>query len=447
MANTDLQDAWIDDIQIEMETIDDTFANSIARYEYPYADGADLEPMGQKAHSGKVRCYFWDAGGHITYDAHIILVGYLAKKALFDLHHPQYGVMQIQIDTIAVRHDERRRTAQVDIDYVEQMRQGAMGFIGPPPADDVEATIEAAFMDSQDEQAAELAGDLHDESLDISTALDPNQSILAQVGSVANTVRTMAKELDTYLAAVDAVQNQILQPVNSLIATVNYGANLPGRVLGKMVRSVERVARLFDSLAAFPARFTNSLAAEYTRLISTISAASVNHSRTGEAARSIMARHLRIACARQLALETAYIYAADQDKRRELIRTENVASFSIEGKYLGAGPVDQVANSRELETSLADARTLIEAAIMETRSQAALKTMALLLLDHVNTVKLDRERIITIELDNPTPLHLVCLKYGLPYNTAPRIATINPALANPTFATGSIQIYLPGGSQ
>jgi prophage DNA circulation protein len=72
----------------------------------------------------------------------------------------------------------------------------------------------------------------------------------------------------------------------------------------------------------------------------------------------------------------------------------------------------------------------------------SLKRMARSLLEHVNTVKLERDRIITIVLDNTRPLHLVCLKYGLPYNMSDRLLSINQGIRNPSFTSGEIQIYV-----
>jgi len=45
-------------IRIQFETLDDTFEKAIAQYNYPFADGADLEDMGQKARVIKFRCHF-----------------------------------------------------------------------------------------------------------------------------------------------------------------------------------------------------------------------------------------------------------------------------------------------------------------------------------------------------------------------------------------------------
>ncbi|KAF0145122.1 MAG: mu-like prophage DNA circulation protein [Nitrospirae bacterium] len=94
----------------------------------------------------------------------------------------------------------------------------------------------------------------------------------------------------------------------------------------------------------------------------------------------------------------------------------------------------------EIEKSLAEARSYIQEAIDASRGIDSLKKMAAALLDHANNIKLEREKIIKVEEDVPIPLHLVCLKHGLPYNDAERILAIN-SIKNPNFVSGEISIY------
>jgi hypothetical protein len=39
------------------------------------------------------------------------------------------------------------------------------------------------------------------------------------------------------------------------------------------------------------------------------------------------------------------------------------------------------------------------------------------------------------------PLHLVCLKYGLPYTDAERLLGVNRQIRNPNFADGEVLVY------
>ena len=62
------------------------------------------------------------------------------------------------------------------------------------------------------------------------------------------------------------------------------------------------------------------------------------------------------------------------------------------------------------------------------------------LLNQVNTVRLEREKMIAVTLDNPMPLHLVCLRYGLSYKDAQRLIAVNN-IRHPNFTSGGINVY------
>ena len=435
-------DGGLNGIVLEMETLDDTFEKAIARYEYPFADGADLEDMGQKAHVVKARCWFFDNSAQSTYDDHIKLINLLADKALMEFNHPKYGVLQGKVDSVSVRHDDQKRTAVVDFSFVEQMR----GSITPVPVQDVSASTESSFLDSQDEQLAELTKDLKVYGLDVVTEFDPALTVLLQSKGLIGWLRDLVRELDGYMGMLGALESQIMSPINSLISTINYATSLPGRLLGIITQAVERVATLYSSLKAFPARFTSALKIAFQQLVNATAAFSSNQHKGGAAARSILVKHLRIACAQRLALEAAYSYAADETNRQALRGAEQTASFDVAGNYVSPAPGVQAATSQDLEASLVDVRSWIEDTITDFRAMAALKTMAREILTHVYAVKLESELIITVQIDNPLPLHLICLRFGLPYNYAERILAIN-RIANPNAISGILQIYLlPGGA-
>jgi hypothetical protein len=46
-----------------------------------------------------------------------------------------------------------------------------------------------------------------------------------------------------------------------------------------------------------------------------------------------------------------------------------------------------------------------------------------------------------VVLDNAMPLHLVCLKYGLPYQAAERLIRVNN-IPNPNFTAGEVMVYV-----
>lgn len=434
---------YLDNIPLEMETLDDRFDNSIVRYEYPYVDGADLDNLGLKARTIKVRCHFWDEGDHRTYDNHVTLIDYLKKKTGFELLHPEHGLLNVQVESVDIHYDDSESAVTVDISFVED------GFAGtwPAPAADVTSSVESSFLASVDEQLTQAESDLNDTGLDTVQELAEGTPILSQLKRASAYDRQVAGEIDGYITRLNNIGSEIPQPVNSLTATINFATTLPGRLIGTLTRCVERVARTHDALLTNPGRFIASLDAAFTRLIAAADSLSGNRTAAGNAARTILVRHLTIACAQRHGLEAAYCYAEDETSRQLVRRAEKAPSFDSLGRHIAPTAAPPLMNARDLEESLARVRTRLQEGVAVARSLESLKEMALALQEHVSTVKLEVERIVTVEIDGVLPLHILCLRYGLPYNYAERIRTLNPDLANPSFVTGSVRIYaLPGVS-
>ena len=430
-----LYDASIDGIPLEIETLDDQFEVAIARHEFPFKDGALLENMGQKARTITIRCYFWDDGSHLTYNRHIQLVNSLQAAGLSELTHPVYGVVQGMAERVTVRADDREMTAEVDITFVENLRQS----ISEVEYEDVEAAADQAVIDTQDEQMqlfeSAARNELGAEAADInSRILDPALGILEQFSGVSQQARAWIKSTEVAVNAFEAAVNAVTQPANSLIAAITYGTNLPGRVIGSVARMVDRYVVLYATATTAPSRFLRSLVSAIDNLAA--SAGFPDH----------MITPLRVAAATQGAQAVARYYSDDEKQRQILRRLEKQTSFDTLGRYLNPPAADPVYTVGELEISVSSSRAMLQQAIdcAGGRGLPSLKGLARILLDHVSIIKLEREKIVTVLLDNPMPLHIVCLRYGLDYHYAARIAAIN-AIPRPNFAAGSLQIYLAPG--
>ena len=507
----ELDEGLLADVILQMETVEDTLEKAIAKYDYPYADGADLEDMGQKAHTVKIRCYFWDDADQQSYDTHTLLLDSLEDKELLDFVHPKYGLMQGKIESIVIQHDDSIRKATIDLTFVEQMRKSLQVLL----AESVQAATEDAYVAGQRQQESLLAAAIRTafpaDAGAILKTLDTATGLLAQVQEYSNAMRTFVGQVEGYIAAAEAIVNQVVSPINSLLATITYTANLPGRILGNITRVLEKVALLHTSLQNFPSRFLSSLDDSFQgmetsfqklgaadtaataqkvslqttsntfTMVDTAAAGldntfqkmqtafqnicSADTSEAGLAARELMTTHLQIACAQRLALEAASIYAADDTAARDTSKTNSggtvyanatqaaeesdgdaAKTTTLQGNRLAhpslrLPPALQVMNIRELEETLAVVRTRIETAVESAREIDSLKTMAVALLSHVNHVRLEREKMMTVTLDNPMPLHLVCLKYGLPYRDAERLIKVNN-IRQPNFTGGEVAVYV-----
>lgn len=421
----DIYPAQLDGYDLEIETLDDRFENSIVRHEFPKVAGALLENMGQKARSVSIRCYFWDHGDHMTYADHVDFINHLKSTELGELVHPQYGLIKGMIETFSVRHDDRDMTAEVDITFVEDLRSATPDI----EYEDVEAAVDEALVDSQDEQMGEFADEVRDElggeAVDVlDKDLDPAQGILTQFQGYSQKAKNYLKKVDTFVATMEGSLLDVANPANGITSTINYGTKLPGRVIGALARCIERYVVMNDSIKGAPSRFLGNLEQAMLDL----------ESKAG------FGKHLHAGFSIQAAQAIAGVYKADEASRQQVRKSETTASFDTQGNYRASAATEPILTINELEASLAKLRTMLQTAIDQNRSMESLKTAAGSLLSHVNTIKLERDRIITVLLDNPMPLHLVCHRYGLNYNYAERIASIN-RIPRPNFTTGEVQIY------
>ncbi len=435
--------AVINGIELKIETISDEFPKAIIKHEYPHVNGAELEDMGQSAHTINFRCFF----DNHNYEEHLDLIDLLEETDLLELDHPRYGLMQGKIERTSIRHDDRIRLAEIDLTFVENLRID----IETAYREDVKGATETTFGDGQEQQADEFAEDteiaLGTEAKAITAeTLDPGKSILEQFTGLGATARAYVGKISELEGKLEATLATISNPANSLIASIDYGVNLPGRIIGAIAKAAERYVILYENLADAPERFLQSFedglsALEESLELNETYNATTKISEAKTAAQESIRKHLQITGAQVAALDLAEMYAADEAERAEVRQVENTKSFDVAGNYVKTEPMPEIYTVGQIEKSLAAAREYLQAAIDQARKMQALKNIARTLLQHVNIIKLEREKIIQVEIYNPTPLHLICLMYGLPYNYAPRILSINPQISNTNFVSGKINIY------
>jgi len=425
-------------IKLDCETIEDSFAKSIAKYEIPYSDQAMLEDMGQNARKVRIRCYFYSD----TYEKHHDLIFLLYGEDAFELQHPEYGLLSGSIESVTVRHDDREQTAEIDFNFVEGTTE-----IEPTVLEDVESGIEnlyeSVLEEAQDNFIEKVKSALGTEASGIlDKVLDPALDIYEQFIDISMTARAYVKKIDTAVRTFESTLSGITTPANRLISTIDFATNLPGRVIGSIAKVANKYSQLYETIIDAPDRFIQSFRDGMAELETEVFP---NHSRASYTADSSDAnthtwQAYKSLLASEASLQAGYAFSADEENRQAQKRLENVKSFDTSGNYIKAETVQPAMNVREIETTLYIIRKMIQEAVDNERQNESLKQMALTLLKHISAIKLEREKIITIELDNETPLHLVCLKYGLPYQAAERILAINN-ISKPNFTAGEIDIY------
>ena len=417
-------EARLDSFSLEMETSEDSIEKAIAKHEFPFRDGALLEDMGQRARTIRIRCYWYGE----TYETHKEFIKHLAKRDRFELLHPKYGLLKGAIEAVAIRHDDRLRTAEVDISFVE----GLITSAEPERRPDVLAATEDNFVTGQDELITEINQDAIDllgtEGRDIVAAtIDPGILVSSQIKALTQRGREYLKAVDAYVAELGGTLNTIGNPAGSLLGLIQYPSTIGGHITGSLARTMERYTVLYDSLRESPRRYLSQLK-------DSLGALGLTHTH--------FTRHTQIAAVQRRSLETAAIYKDDEAVRIEVKQREAETSFDALGNYIGTDAPGAIMTIDDIEGTLAEIRTDIQSAVSSARGMTSLKKTAETLLVYVSQIKLERDKIITVETPGEMPLHLICLRYGLPCACAERIHSIN-AIKNPNYVpAGEVRLYV-----
>jgi prophage DNA circulation protein len=438
----------IDGFVLEVEEIKDGFSKSIAKHEFPFRNGALLEDLGQKARTVAFTAHFYGD----SYSRHIDFLNHLGNQELFELIHPVYGPMSGCVEKALAVHNDQVRHAAIDIEFVEQYRaiagQAAQLEVRPDVVSRVESQVDRTLSLAADKFALDVRSDFGSLGIPATEAASlaevpilPEASILSQMPSLSSPALGYVVAVDAAVGRLEALMSAVAQPANSLIGTIDFGLTLPGRVIGTCARVVERYARALDSVRTAPARFLDLLGRELSGLSAEIESLPAAAGVAGSSGIATVIRHLSLVSATVFALEAATAYSEDESRRAESKQAEEADTFDMLGYYHGSEAPEPVMTLPELEDSLATVRTALQAAVVANRDIAVLKQIAASLLEHVNRVKLEREKIAPFTLDNATPVHLLCLRHGLPRNAADRVLAINRIPA-PNFAQGTVNVYV-----
>lgn len=418
---SDKYDVTLDGFTLEIETISDSFDSSIAQYEFPYKNGALLENMGQKARTVSFRCYFFEE----TYEDHFQLLGHIRdKKDHSELLHPKYGLITGAIESVNVRHDDRLLVAEIDIVFIE-----SISVTEPARVPNVESGVEDIYIKSQEEQKSEFAYDMR-ASLGseaegiLSRTLDPVKGVLEQFQDLSGAARNYITQVDTYVNELESTLNNVANPANSLIATIDYGTSLPGKVISAVARTAERYSLLYDSLKIAPTRFLQSFVDGMAEVKNALG----------------FQKQTDIAISQRLSLDLGYIFSTDEKNRQKARRLEKIKSFDLAGNYVQPETTPVLLTVNDIEESLYIVKSAIQASIDNAREMQTLKQLALILQEHAYIVKIESEKLVTVSIDTQTPLHLICLAHGLPYQYAERILSVN-RIVHPNFTKGEIKVY------
>jgi hypothetical protein len=418
------------ELTIKSDGTSDVWEKNLVEYEVPFATGPELDSLGIKSHPIRFTAVFINE----KYEEHEYFVKHVLQDITNTFIHPAYGPISGCVKTVTVRHNDLKKYAEVDVDFLENSNPETAPLYNP----DVKYTIEQDIINTQALQMEHFATEVKSvlgpaASKVLAVALDPNQGILSQIRGVSMSARSYLAKIDTACNVLDAVLINIPNPAESIIAMVEYGTTLPGRVIGSITKAVERYALAATLITDSPVSFVQSFRIGIAGLLQSV---------------SFVKPHVLASIAQVESMFVADLYKKDEEKRNALSRIEGSKIWGADGTMNYVPNTPTVLTINDLESSVAYAREDIQTAIDALRVQfgspemvSALGVFAASLLKYVDTIKLNREKIITIELDNEIPVHLLCLRYGLPYMAAERLCAIN-SFWNPSFCSGMVRIYV-----
>jgi prophage DNA circulation protein len=406
-----------------MSGIDTAVEKAIAEYEIPFANGGILDDLGVKARRFSMRT-LWRRD---NYEAHRYFAEHCQLPQLNRFVHPELGAINGRVKSITVTHDDRLRTAEIAVEFLEDVNPDVQPAYDPP--------LVASLEDGFGKAAAALAGEMSAEAaaagVDTGAEVDAGKPLGGQVTARRWSARAFLARLDGAVSTLRNAFDQVLNPIDSAVAMANYGLSLPGQVIATVANAVERAAMAAQGAGNAPNMFVQSMRGSISRL-----AASV----------PMLGNSIRVAGASVAALFTGKMFADDEANKAVLRRLEDTEQWRPDGTSLTLPPAPAVLASNELEEALGRVREMIEDGIESARAKGnaaaatVLTRQAAELSRFVNAVKLERDRIVRIEAADDTPLHLLCLRYGLPYAYADRVCTINDFI-NPTFCKGEVKLY------
>lgn len=424
--------AKIDDFEFEIKSdgIRDAYQKNIAEYDIPFSTGAIPDSLGVKSRSIRFTAIFKND----AYTSHQAFVSHALKDQVNTLVHPVYGPVKGMIKTLSVNNDERKRYCEIDIEFVDDASAEAAPVYSPDVAQSIEEILAESQTLSTEQLSSELASGLGSQSgVVLATELDPEKGILEQLTGLSIVQRNYLSKIESVVNMLDAAMIDISNPANSIIASIEFGQTLPGRVIGSIARAAERYAEAAKLITNSPRTFINSFRNGITDLLNTSSPLST---------------YIRTTSVQVESMYLAQMFSEDEKQRAVLTRVESSTVWGADGKMKYSPKSPQVLTILDLEECLVMVRQDVQAAIDQIRSELGspamiqnLKKMAEILLNHVNQIKLQREKIITIRVDNPIPVHLLCLQYGLSYMAAERVCAINDFWC-PNFCQGEVRMYV-----
>jgi len=409
------------DYELDCADLTDEWKQSLVRHRVPGRNGAQLESMGWEEGIFRLKTVFIGSDRMSDY---VDLLTILRQGASISVRHPVYGPFDAMVESVSTRYDERINTGEVDFTVIEDGQDWGVTY-RPNAADLAITTTQSAIDDG-------VCVDLDQGGLlrDVGTVDLSDPSWLEKVYDLGlgNKINSYVSRLKTQLGKIDALTAAINSTTSAAFNALKFTDSLPGQI-------AEKIAALFDALgisvtaSSDPVLAVSNLVSTYETVCNGYSGTDVDGS-------------MRVLSAMTAARYAATVMDKDEDNLNAQIAVEESATFDNFGNYIGkttAAPT-MPATPDQVGRMVAIVRGSLDSARAYTGASKPLEDMALALQQQYRTRLTRYETLREITVAEPTPLHIICQRYKLPYNAAERIVRLNQ-IRNPTFVEGTIRIY------
>lgn len=447
----DLQQASFRGVEFDFVDIEDGLKKTIAKFDYPYADGSDLEDMGLEARTIRLKAVFFGEKYANLED----FMGALKEQGFGYLNHPVFGSIKAVPETVSIRHDERAYYAEVDIAFIEHLELAVSR---------VAKTASTSLSDSGDYaaetivEADERLGDaLADAGIPDDIPIDSlgQSGYLATISNYTSSVRSAMTTISSAVGTTQGYINQAAEPFKLITSAVDFATDLPGTILNSIAGGIESIAEAYQSLLNAPGKFIDSLSYGLNKVEKALGkfggGSDVSFGGDSDASKALKASW-HVSKASALATAAAIELAADEAAEKS--SGASGAGASINFKQFGSGALAeraQVMTMNEIDAVVAVARTAIGEAIDAVRAAypdtghaliESLKGQALSIQQAGDEIRLRRERITDYEVPSDMPLHVLVFNLYGGIGEAERLLRIN-SIRNPNFlrAGQTLRVY------
>lgn len=444
----DTYQAQLDKYILRIQDIEDTIPQAITRHEFLFTNGAYLVNTGLRARTVKFRALFYGGGTRAVtlstdanYGAHYNFINKITDTSiLHELIHPKYGVMQGYCETSNPKHDDTQNFVSIDITFIEHGLKETGQLLDIQSIDNQLRQQQIAAMKRENANTTKNFNDSGFGSM-LGQTVNANATLNSQLSGLDRATRNFVNEIDDALSVFDTTLSTVSEPANTITNACGFISDVPSRLTTSINSCMYRIVGSLSAMSNLPLQFVNNMILGMNNISRTLS---------GEHAAFFQTRLATIG-AGHIATQAAVLVQADDAKSKISISNEGNKTFDVVGNRINNTTIEDYLSATELDAIAYNVRYQIQQVIEKNtlgtelgedgRDNQELINMAAYMQEFVNNIKLNRYIIKTMSVNN-IPLHLLCLKLGLPYNAMERVLKLNPAIKNPTFSEGDLKVYV-----